>query len=343
MNNFHVEDISGTTIASNLDKTCKKCYLKCDSQGVSQQCKKTNSSVKYGKIKNKNGITFLCCSSTKTTKLFRQKLEALSYAYYDLVLPRINENARIKETIQKRVNRLVHNLTSINAHNIQEIYDLVPQDVLASDFNHQIEKIQDEITSDPHAAALAFIRIAKHNIHMKSEFSIYKKLERANPSLDRKSHIIHKVLMNILHTFFVDFSDKDVFVNVQECRAQILFDYETIQVALYHIIENAAKYVKPKSEIQIEFDDSDEKIDVIFKMTSHTVFSSEIEKIFEEGYSGKEAKKASKQGDGIGLWRAQQMLGLNQGKVMFEAGDVSEQVLGFNFSENKIIIRINKY
>src|SRR5699024_776888 len=136
----------------------------------------------------------------------------------DLKIPieSINTNIKIKE--QRRVNRLVHNLTTINGKTIQEIYDLVPQEVLTSNFNLQIPKITDIIKSNHKDAALMFLRLAKHNIHMKSEFSIYKKLDRANPSLEKRNHPIHKVLMNVLHSFFVDFSDKEVYVDVGECR-----------------------------------------------------------------------------------------------------------------------------
>jgi len=39
--------------------------------------------------------------------------------------------------------------------------------------------------------------------------------------------------MNVLHSFFVDFSDQDVYVNVGETRSSVHCDYETLQVALY--------------------------------------------------------------------------------------------------------------
>src|SRR5699024_3591080 len=132
----------------------------------------------------------------------------------------------------------------------------------------QIPKIRDIIKSNPKDAALMFLRLAKHNIHMKSEFSIYKKLDRANPSLEKRNHPIHKVLMNVLHSFFVDFSDKEVYVDVGECRSSIHCDYETLQVALYHLIENASKYVKPKSIINIFFNEMNNRIFIHIKMNS---------------------------------------------------------------------------
>lgn len=344
MKYFSILSSDNALVASNLPKSCKHCFDNCQTIGrVFEKCIIDNKKRRFGKIENGKGITFLCCDETKTTKLFREKLEALSYAYYDLILPKEVISNDIKSTAQKRVNRLVHNLTSINAHNIQEIYDLIPQSVLTTNINEQIERIQQEIIANPRDAAMMFLRIAKHNIHMKSEFSIYKKLERADPTLDKRTHPIHKVFMNVLHTFFVDFSDKNVYVNVGECRASIQCDYEVIQVALYHIIENSSKYVKPNSQIDILFKEINSQIEISIKMTSLHIEESELDKIFEEGYSGKEARRSKKQGEGIGLWRVRQMLELNDSQIEIYAGVEFEKLMGFKFSENEIIIKLKKY
>lgn len=343
INHFSVIDTQEEVIASNLTDECQKCYSQTNYEGRSIECPLYKTKRRNGKIENNNGTTFLCCANTKTTKLFKGKLEALSYAYYDLNLPieAIRTNFKLKE--QKRVNRLVHNLTTINAKNIQEIYDLVPQEILTTDFNTQIPKISKIVSENPNDTALMFLRLAKHNIHMKSEFSIYRKLDRANPTLEKRKHPIHKVLMNVLHSFFIDFSDKEVFVNVGECRSSIHCDYESLQVALYHLIENAAKYVKPKSTIEIIFKEMNENIFLHFKMTSLYIEETEYSKIFVEGFSGSEAKKTSKDGEGIGMWRIQQMLELNNFSIEVKPGIEIEKLNGFRFSDNEFIIKLKKY
>jgi len=238
---------------------------------------------------------------------------------------------------------LVHNLTTINGKTIQEVYDLVPQEVLTSDFNSQISKITKIIDENPRETALMFLRLAKHNIHMKSEFSIYKKLDRVNPTLEKRKHPIHKVLMNVLHSFFVDFSDKDVYVNVGECRSSVNCDYETLQVALYHLIENASKYVKPNSTVEIFFSEKDNNLDIHFKMSSLYIEECEYSELFVEGFSGKEAKKTFKDGDGIGMWRIKQMLILNDFDIEVKPGKEVEILNGFRFSNNEFIFKLKKH
>lgn len=342
LNHFLVRDIQEIEITSNLKNECKSCFSKCTTKGNLVECPLYFEKRRNGIIINNSGTTFLCCVKTKTTTLFREKLEALSYAFHDLKLPleKITSEVKVKE--QKRVNRLVHNLTSINAKNIQEIYDLVPQQTLTSDINTQVEKIIEIVKKNPGETAMMFLRIAKHNIHMKSEFSIYRKLERENSALEKRDHPIHKVLMNVLHSFFVDFSDKNVYVKVGECRSLVSCDYESIQVALYHLIENATKYVKHNSTVLINFNESPDSIDISFEMQSLFIHKDEYEKIYEEGYSGQESKKTFKDGDGIGMWRIKQMLELNNAKIITIPGEEIEKVKGFKFSTNKFIIQFNK-
>lgn len=343
MKHYLVKNFLEEKVVGNLLKECQVCLNLCDSPGKKiETCPKYGTSRRQGSVTNNKGTTFLCCDTTKTTKLFREKVEALSYAYHDLVEAKTEVEDDVKKAEQLRVNRLIHNLTSINAHNIQEIYDLVPQEVLASDHKNQIAHIVNELRRNPNKAALMFIRIAKHNIHMKSEFSIYKKLDRSDAKLDQRTHPIRKVVLNVLHTFFVDFSNNNIFVEVEENRDSVIFDYESIQVALYHLIENSSKYTKKNSIIKIYFIKNGFYLDVIFEMVSLYIEIEERDKIFIEGYSGKNAKKTNKSGDGIGMWRIDQMMKINGGEVKVVAGTETEDVMGYEYAKNKFILSFKR-
>lgn len=339
MKHFYINSNIGDEVAGNLGVECISCYAACSSPGkVINPCPKYGDQRRQGVIGNNKSITFLCCDETKTTKLFRDKLESLSYAYSDLLLPKEEFVKEAKITEQLKVNRLVHNLTSINAHNIQEIYDLVPQELLASNYQKQIDYIQKEIRKDVRKAALMFLRIAKHNIHMKSEFSIYKKLDREDAVLEFRNHSIQKVILNILHTFFSDFSDLNIYVVVGDYFKKVLIDYESIQVALYHLIENATKYAMPNNEISIQFSENEDMVSVSFKMKSLYIENDEVLKIFDEGYSGKIAKEFNLHGDGIGMWRIAQMMKLNNGNVTLVNGLEKFRVGDKTYADNEIIL-----
>lgn len=339
MKHFKITNKLGQIISENLTDNCKNCLEQCTWEGKQVDCPEYGHKRRQGIRKTNLCTSFLCCDETKTTKLFKLKIEALSYSYPDLIIP-INE-IRLEE--QKKVNRLVHNLESINGHNIQEIYDLVPQDMLAKNWRSQIDFIKEEISKDPDKAALMFLRIAKHNTHMKSEFSIYRKIER-NDSIDLefKEHNLKNVLLNTLHTFFGDFNNRNVFVSVNDFFYKVKFDYSTMQVAFYHLIENSSKYTLPKSKVLIDASEDDKWVNLKFSMISTHVKPEEREEVLKEGVSGENAIKTGAAGDGIGLWRIKQMIELNGGKFESIFGDISQSKMGFDFSENVFIIKLKK-
>lgn len=344
MKHYSILDIEDNQIVGNLASECMDCFNCSTSKGkLIKLCPKYGDSRRQGKIQNSKTLTFLCCDKTKTTKLFKEKLEGLSLAYPDLLLTKRDIQDEITKIEQKKVNRLVHNLTSINAFNIQEIYDLVPQAILATNWQEQLKFIQTEINNNPKQAAMTFLRIAKNNLHMKSEFSIYRKLDREDSTrLEMKLHPLRTLILNVLHTFFADFTDKSIYIEVSECFEKVNVDYETIQVALYHLIENTLKYTKPVTKVKIDFQTDTDLIKVSFTMLSLYVKENERDLIFQEGYSGEYAKKSKKNGDGIGMWRIKQMIELNGGKINVEFGNSPEKFMGFEFAYNKFNIILPK-
>lgn len=339
---YSIYSTSNELVCDNLVAECKTCFQECQTVGKQiSNCPKYGGERRQGVIKNAKGTTFLC-DKTKTTKLFREKIEVLSCAFYDLIIPRKQYEIEAKQFEQQRVNRLIHNLTSLNAHNIQEIDDFIPQELLASNYQDLLKYIQDQIKKDSKNAALMFLRIAKHNVHMKSEFSIYKKLDRLDAALEPTMNPIRKVLLNVLHTFFIDFTNQSIYVYVAEFKGRVYIDYESIQVALYHLIENATKYTMSNTKVEITFEERFEEIDVQFKMLSLFIEDEEIEKIFIEGYSGKVAKECKLNGDGIGMWQIKRMMELNKGRIKFENGKDITEARGKKFATNRIILTFKK-
>jgi len=343
MHHFYIKDANEDLLSENLKSECHTCRVNCKTKGNQiLECPIYGNKRRQGFIKNNKGSTFLC-DTTKTTKLFKDKILGFSYAIQDLVIPKEQIVKEIRSTEQQKVNRLVHNLTSINAHNIQEIYNLIPQDILSSNWKTQLEFIEKELVRNSKNAALMFLRVAKHNIHMKSEFSIYRKLDRNDSvALDFKYYQYKTTLLNVLHTFFSDFSNNGVYIKVNDFFGKVKIDYETVQVALYHFIENATKYTKPNTTVEIDFIEDVNSITMHIIMNSYHICPEEREKIFEEGISGKTAIKLGKNGDGIGLWRIRQMIKLNGGEFNIDCGNEIEKFRGVDFSINKFSIKLNK-
>jgi len=248
------------------------------------------------------------------------------------------------DKVNKSTSRLLHNLTSLNAHNIQEIYSLIPQEHLAKKTSGQIKLVEGIIQREKRDTALCLLRVAKNNTAMKTEFSVFNKLFEMNPKLQRKFHNVHKVLMNILYLFFSDFTDKNVMVDVDcDGKKTAFFDYESIHVALFHVIENAVKYVKPNTTLNISISDDGDNTLICFEMISLQITANEIETLFDEGISGEYANKFGKSGSGIGMSRASNILQLNSSSIRVELNETSlHGYMGTPYQENKFIICLNR-
>jgi signal transduction histidine kinase len=136
----------------------------------------------------------------------------------------------------------------------------------------------------------------------------------------------------------MDFSEKEVFVRVDDSGKYLVFDYEVMQVALYHIIENAVKYIKPKTTLTVKFNEIEGEYHVCFEMESCYIGEHEKEKIFEEGYKGVYAKKCGEEGDGVGMFRVRQVLNLEEINIVVDNGNNYDEVYGTRFAKNKFIL-----
>lgn len=340
---IQVSNFFDQIIFSNLHESCRKCYDSCKtSNEVVQRCPVFNDKRRRGKVIVEGvGKVYLCTSDPNYVKSARLLKEKISV--YEIVL---REIISIKDSITEAVNRdskrLVHNLTSLNAHNIQEIYNLVPQDLLTEEYKDQISIIRQTVTLNPDKTAQMFIRIAKNNSAMKTEFAVFKKIYEPNALLLPQKHIVRKVVFNVLHTFFQDFTDLGIYVDVQEGYDKLTFDYESLHVALYHILENATKYAASGERMFILFDKTDTYFDLIFEMLSVKISKSEIPEILKEGGRGEVAKLINKQGGGIGLSHVVKILALINAELIIVPNikpSFGKYVAGHKYEINQFIIR----
>lgn len=92
---------------------------------ISQQV--GNQNLRAGLINNKHGSVYAFTSQSdyfKSSRKFKTVIEAISNSI-GMITSLVEE---AKDQQNKSTSRLIHNLTSLNAHNIQEIYSLIPQE-----------------------------------------------------------------------------------------------------------------------------------------------------------------------------------------------------------------------
>lgn len=298
--------------------------------------------LRVGVIRTPNGTVFALSKAKDAIKSSRAFVSQITLAANSLgFIGEIQSEIEIK--VNSDTARLLHNLTSLNAHNIQEIYSLVPQESLANKADGHVEIVEEIVKKNTRACALALLRIAKNNAAIKTEFSVFKRLFNSSPQLQERTHVFHKVLMNILYLFFSEFTDKSVSVKVQSSQLTGYFDYESMHVALYHIIENAVKYVLPKSELSIGIKEDGAYLRISFDMISTQIKEGEVTRIYEEGFSGSIPNITGKAGAGIGMSRVSRIVSLNGGKASVNVyPETLREHMGIPYQRNEFIISVRR-
>jgi len=340
---IHIELSNGNVLYSNKPKACDKCISECETLSKKIKCKALNEVRRRGKSISDEGFVYFCTSNNdllKSSRTFKSEIDGLARTTLKL--------KEIRETIsnQKKndVRRLIHNLTSLNAHTIQEMYSIVPQEEMTKDWKKQLDVIQKFLLKNPKESSMAFLRIVKNIFAMKTEFSVFNILIDGKHNIKRKPHNIRKVMLNVYHTFFQDFNDKGLQLRIEHNNTYLTIDYESFRVALYHILQNATKYCLDDSTISIKFRDRKDSYDIILEMTSLLIEPAELERIFDENYSGYYAKKSGLDGDGIGMGTAKKLLDLNNADLIVRRVEPQREIKSDDliYTQNEFIIKVNK-
>ena len=153
---YQLQSIDGKKIASTL--------IAGDAAWIPQIINESqliaNGKMRVGSFQNTDGRLFAFSNNPdylKSSQSFKRTarciLESTNY---------INEIAAEQREINNRnTTRLIHNLTSLNAHNIQEIYSLIPQEEISGRTRGHIDFVKEKILAYPKEAAQVFLRLAK--------------------------------------------------------------------------------------------------------------------------------------------------------------------------------------
>lgn len=302
-----------------------------------------NGKIKIKNIDNDNYFIDMITDEKdliKSKKLMDREANLIIFS-----IQRINNSYDLaKKEINAHANRLIHNLTTINGQNLQYVYSVIPQSI----FDKKNEKItsdwlkimNEEVSEKVDKATTSLMRIAKNSMQFKNEINIYNALLNNDFKLRFINHNMHKVLMNAFYVFFPDFTDASIKVKIHKTNLDVKLDYDTFQVAIYHIIENAVKYTKPHSEIDVSVYKEQDEIKIKFSMVSLKINENEEDLIFNEGYSGLSAIKFDKNGSGIGMPRTRQLLKYSNAKIelLAKRNEDNEHLIGFDYHRNEFII-----
>ena len=160
---------------------------------------------------------------------------------------------------------------------------------------------------------------------------------------DKKIINIYK-LFEKMKILFTHISNRKREISIKIISEEWIDDclcYDSIEFIPLILLDNAIKYSAPDSviEIKIEQNRSNGLINIFVKNIGRFVPDNEKDKIFEKFYRGENAKQYSKEGIGIGLWIARQILAAHNSKISYhkdphETRPVGLNIFKFNLSTN---------
>ncbi len=341
MDKYNITDVDSSFNIHNLSFACMECYINAE-KGISIN----SSSEICGKRKKfreqSNEFDFYYCTdnsdSLSSNKVFRNKIEL----FKELIPSILDLKNNITQEQGKHNKRIFHNVVSLNAHNIQELYALVSDKDLYQKVEHQRQIIKDKIFNHLDQAASVFLRIAKNNLAIQTNINVFNKLSESNPNIKYRKNKINKVLLTVYHVFFQDFFDKNIQVIIENSDLEVEIDFESITVAFYHILDNASKYAASNSKINISFQENKINCKIVFEMTSIEILDTEVSLLTNEGFKGYYAKKLGCKSDGIGMYIINQLLKITNGKLIINRNinNNIESKNEINWCRNQIIIEI---
>lgn len=344
---YQLEGSNRNILLSNLPDVCQECIASCSLDGSTQKitCNLDKKQRRQGIKPHKKGRVYLCSSQQddlKSTKTFSKKFQP-----HFLLLSQIdNIRENVKKDLISPTKRLTHNITSLNAHCLQEFYSVVSQDDLSMNHKGQLKLVEKMIDQNSRNMAKAFLRVLKNNRLMKTELSVFEKLYDANTPIRKRKHDVRKVFLSALHVYFQDFADKEIELNIQDGNYFAFFDYESIIVSLMHVADNATKYTCVKSNIDVSFEETDQYIVTKVRMLSIKITDEDIHQIFKEGFSGTHAKTLGMAGNGIGMSILFKLLELNDAKVEMKRNcdrTKNKTILSIPYEINELNIFFDKF
>jgi len=339
---YFITNNEGTVIAKNIENDFLAKINMPDEKIEISSCPIKGKKIRHGLFKYPIASIYLVSYNEEiTNKIFKRYFETCLF-----FIPNLAESEKaFKQRESQNFRRLRHNLITHNTNILQELENTFYTDGALKGAQAQIKYIKETLLSSPDKVAVSILKIIKSANLMKTDFDVYDMVSSNNPYIELDKHQIYKVLVSVLRPFWLDLLEKGITINIGECSEYVNMDYKSMSVVFTHLFDNMVKYICPNSDFSLSFNSTLNSVSVVLEMTSLKISTSDLDRIFEENYSGEYAKKYGKSGDGIGMFMVKKLVELNKGNIRIQANtNPSKRIdnMGIPFERNKICIELKK-
>ena len=121
-----------------------------------------------------------------------------------------------------------------------------------------------------------------------------------------------------------------ILLNDQNSNFKITGDIPAIQTAIYNIIENAVKYSRSGSAIKVDSLIINGKHVIRVENEGVGIKAEDAKHLFDRGFRGRDAMRASTSGMGMGLFATNQIAKIHGGSVELKSPDATTTVVEFS-------------
>lgn len=243
-----------------------------------------------------------------------------------VTLEAVSRDAILRAETEKIRNAL---LCSVS-HDIRTPLSIIS--MAAESLSHPETKNQDEC-----------IRLANRILHQVERLDgqvhrllDFARLQAGAVNMDREWHCLDELISCSVESVESKFPDHRITVDVPENLPPVHVDGGLIEQAISNLVENAAKYSPPGSEILISAREAEGLVEIEVSDEGHGVDETEVAKLFTSFY------RSSKQGGtgfGLGLAICQAVMTLHQGNVAARRREGHGSVFSLTFPLRVEVVR----
>lgn len=253
-------------------------------------------------------IIFIVIYNRKINFLTKRQLEILEED--DYLIEEFQYNAILKKLIQKNI-LIKECILSQNEKQNKWVHDIkIPLTTL----NLFIENNRNKMTNDQIEVLESIALNIDNDINKKI---MYDKIELDIDDYKIDSFNIKDIIIKVIKKFRVSFILKKNSVSISFDELIICSDIQTITYVLEQIISNAIKYSYENTIIKIFINNKM----LVIENESETISSQDINRVFDNGYTGINSINNKVSSTGIGLYMVKKALNNLNHDVFIESND----------------------
>lgn len=254
---------------------------------------------------------------------------------------RRTHDAAERAALQARLDRLIHSVRKTNAKANQALATLL-SDPAVQQADNVRDALAAHISRHPAESADTVLKVSKGLTLTLAQFRSWDYVWKARPeaTADRDLHPVHKIVVMTMHALYHAFIDRHVRLRVGTYWEKCSIHFDTFSAGLTLLLENAAKYAAPESEVSISFKEDGTDVLLVIDMVGLCVDSDELEQLRTEGFRGREAIKSQAPGQGLGMDAMHRLFEAGGVRCSWEFGDEAFRREGLRYGHHRFVLRV---